>query len=200
MTETFIHPTAHIEPGASIGEGTRIWLHVQVRKDARIGRNCIIGKDVFIDTGVSIGDSVKIQNRVSVYRGVTVEDGVFIGPHVAFTNDKYPRAITPDGRLKGDDDWEVVPTLVQYGAALGAGSVILPGVTVGRWATVAAGAVVTRDVPDHGLVAGNPARLIGYVCRCGRPLRQQPDDAWRCPTCDAVYHLASITAATGGQR
>ena len=132
-----------------------------------IGQSCIISKDVYIDQGVRIGNNVKIQNGVSVYHGVTIEDGVFVGPHVCFTNDKYPRAINPDGSLKRGSDWQVSGTLVRYGAALGARSVVLPGIVIGEWAMTAAGAVVTHDVPPYGLVVGHPARLVGFVCPCG---------------------------------
>jgi acetyltransferase-like isoleucine patch superfamily enzyme len=138
----------------------------------RIGEQCILGKNVYVDLGVQIGDRVKVQNNCSVYHGVTVESGVFLGPHVVLTNDLYPRAINPDGSLKADADWEVGPILVRYGASIGARSVILPGVTIGRFAMIAAGAVVTRDVPDYGLVIGSPARLAGYVCACGQRLRE----------------------------
>ncbi len=162
-----IHPTADVSPQAKIGEGTRIWHQAQVREGARIGRDCVIGKNVYIDRDVTIGNQVKLQNNVSVYHGVQIEDGVFVGPHVCFTNDKWPRAINPDGSLKGDADWKVSETCVRYGASIGAGAVILPGVTIGRFAMVAAGAVVTRDVPDHGLAMGVPARLNGFVCTCG---------------------------------
>lgn len=166
--ETMIHPTAEVSPCAMIGDGCKIWHHVQIREGSRIGANCIIGKGVYIDCGVTIGSNVKIQNMVSVYRGTTIEDGVFIGPYVCFTNDKYPRAITPTGRLKAEDDWELGHIFVAYGASIGAASVLLPGVRVGRFAMVAAGSVVTRDVPDHALVVGNPATVRGYVCKCGR--------------------------------
>jgi len=129
---------------------------------------------------------------VFVYHGVTVEDGVFLGPGVILTNDKLPRAINPDGSLKSDDDWEVSLTLVKRGAALGAGSVILPGVTIGAFALVGAGAVVTRDVPDNGLVYGNPARLHGYVCRCGRALVLEQAGRWRCAACAEDYALPPL--------
>src|SRR5574342_315987 len=162
-----IHPTAEISPKARIGEGTRIWHQAQVREGVVIGDNCIVGKGVYIDFDVRVGNNVKIQNGAMLYHGLTVEDGVFIGPQACMTNDAYPRAITPEGRLKVNDDWEVGPSLIRYGASIGARAVILPNVTVGRWALVAAGAVVTRSVPDHGLVVGVPARLVGYVCRCG---------------------------------
>jgi len=167
-----IHPTAEVSSLARIGEGTKIWHQAQVREGAQIGRFCIIGKGVYIDFDAVIGDQVKIQNGASIYHGVTIEDGVFIGPHACLTNDKLPRAITPEGQLKRDADWEVGKILIQYGASIGAGAVILPGVTVGRFAMVGAGAVVTKDVVAHGLVVGNPARLVGFVCMCGHRLAE----------------------------
>lgn len=182
----YIHSTADVSPKATIGEGTRIWHQVQVREGVVIGCNCIVGKNVYIDFDVKVGDNVKIQNNALLYHGLTVEDGVFIGPQACMTNDVYPRAITPDGKLKGNDDWAVGPIVLRYGASIGAGAVVLPGVTVGCFAMVAAGAVVTASVPDHGLVMGVPARLAGYVCRCGRRLEQEGDD-WRCSVCDWSY-------------
>ncbi len=168
-----IHPTAEVSASATIGEGTSIWHHAQVREGARIGANCIIGKGVYIDTGVVIGDNVKIQNYVSVYHGVTIEDGVFIGPHVCFTNDLFPRAINPDGTLKRGGDWKVTKTLIRRGASIGANSTIRCGVTVGEWAMIGAGSVVIHDVPPYGLVYGNPARLHGFVCPCGAKLSEE---------------------------
>lgn len=184
-----IHPTADVSPRAIIGEGTRIWHQAQVREGARIGRNCIIGKNVYIDFDVTIGDNVKIQNNASIYHGATIEDGVFIGPHVCLTNDKFPRAINPDGTLKGGADWEVGRIVLRYGCSIGAGAVVVTGVTIGRWAVVGAGAVVTHDVPDHGLVVGNPARLVGYVCTCGRRLAPAEGGRMRCPTCGREFEL-----------
>jgi len=150
-----------------------------------------VGKGAYVDFDVSIGDNVKIQNGVYVYHGVTVEDGVFLGPGVILTNDKLPRAINPDGSLKSDADWEVSPTLIKRGASIGAGVVVLPGTTVGEFAMVGSGAVVTRDVPAHGLVYGNPARPHGYVCRCGQPLRElaisKGQRQWKCEVCDELY-------------
>jgi acetyltransferase-like isoleucine patch superfamily enzyme len=157
-----------------VGSGTSIWHNAQVREGARIGQECIIGKNAYIDSDVVIGDRVKIQNNALVYHGATIEDGVFVGPAACLTNDRLPRAVTPDGALKLNADWEVGPIRVREGAAIGARAVILPNVTIGEWAMVAAGAVVTRDVPPHGLVAGVPARLLGYVCRCGE--RLEPAD------------------------
>ena len=165
-----IHETADVSPRAQIGEGTSIWHQAQIREGVRVGKQCIIGKGAYVDHDVHIGDRVKIQNYACVYHGARIEDGVFIGPHVCITNDKYPRAITPDGSLKDADDWDVGPVWVREGAALGAMSVVLPGVTVGRFALVGSCSVVTQDVPDHGMVMGNPARLKGFVCRCGRRL------------------------------
>lgn len=159
----FIHPTALVEDGAQIGDNTKIWHLAHVRGTAQVGMNCIIGRGVYVDSHVIIGSAVKIQNYVSVYQGVTIEDGVFIGPHAVFTNDKIPRAINPDGTLKSADNWEVTKTYVGYGASIGTNAVILCGIKIGKWAMIGAGAVVTRDVEDYGLVVGNPARLIGHV-------------------------------------
>ena len=165
-----IHPTADVSERAIIGAGTSIWHQAQVREGAVLGQRCIIGKGVYIDFDVVVGNNVKIQNYVSVFHGVTLEDGVFVGPHVCFTNDLLPRAINADGTLKVGDDWELSKTLVRYGAGLGANSTIRCGVTVGKWAIVGAGSVVTRDVPDYGLVWGNPARLQGFVAPNGERL------------------------------
>ena len=184
-----IHPTAEVSPLAEIGSGTRIWHQVQIRERARIGENCIVGKGVYIDLDVQVGNNVKIQNSALLYHGLTVEDGVFIGPGAIMTNDVYPRAITPEGELKSDSDWEVGPIRLCHGDSIGAGAIILPNVTVGRFALVAAGAVVSRSVPEHGLVAGVPARLLGYACRCGR--RMQPSQAgWYCAACDWTFRPA----------
>ena len=183
-----IHPTADVSPNAQIGKGTSIWNHAQVREGARIGVDCGIGSGAYIDRDVVIGDRVKIQTNVSIFHHVTIKDGVFIGPHVTFTNDRYPRAIHPDGRRRGEDDWTVVPTLVREGASIGAGAVIVCGLTIGRWAMVGAGAVVTKDVPDQGLVIGNPAELMGWVCLCGHRLDRR-DGTWRCPECSETFEL-----------
>jgi len=190
-----IHPTAEVERGAEIGTNTHIWHFVHIRSGARIGNNCTLGYNVFVDRDVVVGNNVKLQNRVSLYRGVTLEDGVFVGPHATFTNDLYPRSITPDGRLLDHDDWPAVPTLVRYGASIGATAVIIAGVTVGKWALVGAGAVVTHDVPDHGLVVGRPARLTGYVCKCGKPLHRD-DHIWSCGDCGETYDLPALNEGT----
>ena len=157
-----IHPTADISPRAVIGDETTVWHWSQIREDARVGRRCTIGKDVYIDAKVTVGDDCKIQNFATLYRGVRVGNRVFVGPHVCFTNDLYPRAVSPD--------WQVVPTSVEDGASIGANATILCGITIGRNAMVGAGAVVTKDVPAHALVLGIPAMVKGWVCECGRPL------------------------------
>ena len=183
-----IHPTADVSPEAEIGSGTMIWHHAQIREGARLGSNCVVSKGVYIDAGVVIGNNVKVQNYVSIYHGVTIEDGVFCGPHCVFTNDKAPRAVNPDGSLKAADDWVLSKTLVRQGASIGANATIVCGVTIGRWAMIGSGSVVTRDVPDHGLVWGNPARLHGFVCPCGARQEEHRAEGTqviaRCPACD----------------
>lgn len=185
-----IHPSAEVAESAEIGEGTRVWHDAQIRDRVRIGRDCIFGKGAYVDEDVVIGNNVKVQNRASIYKHCLIEDGVFIGPHVCFTNDVLPRAINPDGSLKSADDWTPGRTVVRYGASIGAGAIILPSRTIGRFALVGAGAVVTRDVPDFGLVVGNPARLLGYVCVCGE--RVEGDiPGQRCMTCREMENGAS---------
>jgi UDP-2-acetamido-3-amino-2,3-dideoxy-glucuronate N-acetyltransferase len=184
----FIHPTAEVSPEAVIGAGCRIWNQAQIRERARLGKQCIIGKDVYIDRDVIIGDNVKIQNQAQLFRGVVVESGVFIGPCVCFTNDHYPRAINLNGKLKTDDDWSMEVTFVSYGASIGAGALILPGVKIGAFAMIGAGAIVTKDVAEHQLVIGQPAQLQGYVCRCGNRLRlNQHSVSWQCTSCRENY-------------
>lgn len=162
-----IHPTAEISNGVTIGDGTLIWHQAQVREGAVIGSECTLSKGVYIDIGVKIGNRVKIQNHVSVYRGVTLEDGVFVGPNATFTNDFAPRSITVDGRMRTDDDWTLVPTLIRTGAAICANATVICGIEIGRWAMIGAGAVITRSVPDHALMVGVPARLMGFVSYSG---------------------------------
>lgn len=170
-TNFFIHPSSRaLVETEDIGAGTKIWSNVRILKGARIGRDCGIGTNVFIDADVVVGDRVKIQNGVSLYKGVVAEDGVFFGPHCVTTNDVDPASITPDGRLKGPDDWTLGRTLFRAGCRIGAHATVVcgdPVRTVGRWALVAAGAVVTEDVPDFALVAGVPARFVRFVCPRG---------------------------------
>lgn len=156
------HPTAIVETD-KIGEGTKIWHFVHIRENAKIGKNCNIGKCVYIDKDVEIGNNVKIQNFATIYKGVKIEDDVFIGPSVTFTNDLYPRAF-----IWSED--KIIPTLVKRGASIGANATIVCGVTIGEYAMIGAGSVVTRDVPPFGLVYGNPAKLKGFVCYCGKKL------------------------------
>jgi UDP-2-acetamido-3-amino-2,3-dideoxy-glucuronate N-acetyltransferase len=187
MSMITVHPLADVSPLAEIGLGTRIWHQAQVRERARIGAGCVIAKGVYVDADVVIGNNVKIQNNASIYHPAVLEDGVFVGPHVVLTNDRAPRAINPDGSLKAEADWQAEGVQVRYGASLGAGTIVLPGVTVGRFALVAAGAVVTRDVPDYGLVVGVPGRVIGFVCACG--LRLTVDDGEGvCDGCGRRYY------------
>jgi len=159
----FVHQSADVSSKAKIGANTRIWHFVHIREGAVIGDNCSVSKDVYIDVDVSVGNNVKIQNGVSVYKGVTVEDDVFLGPNVTFSNDLYPRVFPAD--------WKILPTLIKKGASLGANATIVCGVSIGEYAMVGAGSVVTKDVPAFGLVLGNPARLKGFVCKCGRKAR-----------------------------
>jgi acetyltransferase-like isoleucine patch superfamily enzyme len=198
-----VHPSADLEPDVSIGPGSSVWHRAQLRVGATIGADCVIGRDAFIDEGVSLGDRVKVQNGALVYHGVTVESGVFIGPGAILTNDRYPRAITATGQLARGDDWTISPIRLREGCSIGAGAIVVAGTEVGCFATVGAGAVVTRDVADHALVAGNPARRIGWVCACGKRLRDaggRPAPASRavgdsagvisCPGCGRIYAFA----------
>jgi UDP-2-acetamido-3-amino-2,3-dideoxy-glucuronate N-acetyltransferase len=180
-----VHGTADVSPQATIGAGTKVWHEAQVREGAVVGRGCIIGKGVYVDTNVRIGDYCKLQNGVYVFHGFDLEDGVFLGPGVMLLNDKHPRAINPDGSPKSDADWEVSKGIVEYGAAVGGGAVVLPGVRIGRMALVGAGSVVTKDVPERGIVVGNPARLRGYACDCGHGLEGR-----RCPSCGREYDVS----------
>ena len=181
-----IAPGADVSTDAVIGEGTRIWHLAQVREGARLGPGCVVGRGAYIGAGVEIGANCKIQNHALVYEPARLADGVFIGPAVVLTNDTFPRAVTPDGELKSADDWEPVGVTVEEGASIGARAVCVAPVTIGRWALVAAGAVVTRDVPDFALVAGVPARRVGWVGRAGRPL-VQAGPHWECPVTGQLF-------------
>jgi acetyltransferase-like isoleucine patch superfamily enzyme len=180
-------PSADVDERAELGAGTTVWHLAQVREGARLGTGCIVGRGAYVGPGVRIGDNVKLQNYALVYEPARLEDGVFVGPAAVLTNDVYPRSVDPDGRLKRGDDWEAAGVTVREGAAVGARAVVVAGVTIGRWALVAAGAVVTRDVPDHALVAGVPARRIKWVGKAGVPLEAGGDGTWKCPETGQLY-------------
>ncbi|SFR95673.1 Hexapeptide repeat of succinyl-transferase [Microbacterium sp. cf046] len=178
--------SADVSADATIGDGSSVWHLAQVREGAVLGRNCVIGRGAYIGTGVVMGDNCKVQNYALVYEPARLGDGVFIGPAVVLTNDTYPRAINPDGSLKSAHDWEPVGVTIETGASIGARATCVAPVTIGAWATVAAGAVVVKDVPRFALVAGVPARRIGWVGRSGHPLVER-DGRWHCPATSDVY-------------
>jgi acetyltransferase-like isoleucine patch superfamily enzyme len=177
---------ADVSAEAVIGDGSRIWHLAQIREEARLGLNCIIGRGAYIGTGVTMGDNCKVQNYALVYEPAQLEDGVFIGPAVVLTNDTYPRAITPEGGLKSAHDWVPVGVNIKQGASVGARAVCVAPLTIGRWATIAAGAVVTKDVPDFALMAGVPAKRRGWVGKAGFPLTRSGEH-WVCPETGAKY-------------
>lgn len=180
------HPTAIVEDGADVGAGTQVWHHSHVRAGSTIGAGCVLGKNVYVDVAVVIGDRCKLQNNVSVYHGVTIGDDVFVGPSATFTNDLVPRAFNAD--------WRVTETEVCDGASVGANATIVCGNRLGEYSMVAAGATVTRDVGDHELVAGTPARRLGWVCRCGRVVSRAETrpDSLVCVECAATEHHGDV--------
>jgi len=179
--------SADVADDAVIGDGSSIWHLAQIREGAVLGTNCVIGRGAYIGTGVRLGNSCKVQNYALVYEPAELEDGVFIGPAVVLTNDHFPRAINADGSPKSAADWHAVGVTIRHGASMGARAVCVAPVTIGCWATVAAGAVVTKDVPDYGLVVGVPARRIGWVGESGEPLVADTDSVWRCPQTGNLY-------------
>lgn len=187
--------SADVSPAAKVGEGSSIWHLAQVREDAVLGENCIVGRGAYIGTGVKMGDNCKVQNYALVYEPAVLEDGVFIGPAVVLTNDHYPRAINADGTLKSAHDWQPVGVTIRKGAAIGARATCVAPVTIGAWATVAAGAVVVKDVPDFALVAGVPARRIGWVGHSGVKLEKVSDteNRYACPASGRIYEEISET-------
>ena len=185
MSSYFAHPSAVVDDGAHIGSGTKVWHFSHVMGGAQIGESCSLGQNVFVAAGVTIGDHVKIQNNVSVYEGVVLEDYTFCGPSAVFTNVKTPRSAFPRNT---SEDYQT--TVIQRGASIGANATIVCGVTVGRWALVAAGSVVTKDVPPYALVVGVPGRLSGWVCQCGAGL-QFSDERAVCNECGRSYRRTS---------
>lgn len=181
-----IAPSADVSEQAHLGEGTKIWHLAQVREEARLGANCIVGRGAYVGTGVQIGDNTKIQNYALVYEPAKLGKGVFIGPAVVLTNDTYPRSVSPDGSLKSAHDWTPVGVTIEDGASIGARAVCVAPLTIGRWATIAAGAVVTKDVPAFALMAGVPARRLGWVGKAGVPLTFE-GGFWVCPETGAKY-------------
>ena len=191
MAETFIHESSYVDDGCTIGEGTKIWHFCHVMKDATIGRGCNIGQNVVVSPKVTIGNNVKIQNNVSLYTGVILEDDVFCGPSMVFTN-----VVNPRSHVSRKDEYR--ETLVKQGASLGANSTVVCGHTIGRYAFIGAGAVVTKDVPDYALVVGNPGRISGWMCQCGVKLAAgaQPPADETCTSCNSRYQ----SDAAGGLR
>ncbi len=186
-----ISDTADVATTATVGEGSAVWHLAQIREGASIGSHCIIGRGAYIGSGVRLGDNCKVQNFALVYEPAAIADGVFIGPGVILTNDRFPRAVTPDSTLKSAEDWKPVGVTIHEGASIGARAVCVAPVSIGHWAMVAAGAVVTRDVPDFALVAGNPARRVGWVGRTGVRLVEDDDrsEFLRCPVTGALYRV-----------
>ncbi|MDP3968760.1 MAG: DapH/DapD/GlmU-related protein [Nocardioides sp.] len=182
-----IQDTAQVDPSAVVGDGSSVWELAQVREGAVLGEQCVIGRGAYVGSGVRIGDRCKLQNHALVYEPATLADGVFIGPAAVLTNDQYPRAIAPDGSLKSASDWQAVGVDIAEGASIGARAVCVAPVRIGAWAMIAAGAVVTTDVPDHGLVVGVPARRIGWVGRAGVRLEDAGEGVWTCPATGEEY-------------
>jgi UDP-2-acetamido-3-amino-2,3-dideoxy-glucuronate N-acetyltransferase len=184
---SFVASDVDLASSASVGHDTQVWSLTQIREDASVGSGCVIGRGVYIGAGVRVGGRCKIQNAALLYEPAVLGDGVFVGPAAVLTNDSHPRAVTPDGRLKGSSDWQPVGVRIATGASIGARAVCVAPVTIGAWAMVGAGAVVIDDVGDHALVVGVPARRVGWVGRAGRRLEERTPQHWRCPLTGEIY-------------
>lgn len=185
MNKVYVHPTAVVDKTVTIGDGTKVWHFVHVRENAEIGRNCVLGDFVYVGKGVKIGNGVKLENKATVYEGVRIEDKVFVGPHVSFTNDLYPRSFSTN--------WKIVETLVKEGASIGAGAIVRCGITVGEYALIGAGSAVTKEVPSYAIAYGNPAEVRGFACKCGRKLREEEKKQkfvlMKCSICGEKYKI-----------
>jgi acetyltransferase-like isoleucine patch superfamily enzyme len=190
-----VRSTADVDERAVLGPGTTVWQLAQIRENARLGSGCIVGRGAYVGPGVLIGDNVKLQNYALVYEPARIEDDVFIGPGAILTNDMYPRSVDVKGKLKRPGDWDADGVIVRQGASLGARVVVIAGCVIGRWSLVAAGAVVTRDVPDFALVAGVPARRVGWVGRAGQRLSEAGPGRWICPHTGEFYSETGSTLA-----
>jgi len=186
-----IAPNAEVDPRASIGAGTAIWGLSAIREGAVLGADCIVGRGAYIEDGVVLGDRVKVQTNALLFKPAQIGNDVFIGPAVVLTNDRYPRASTPDGRQKRDADWTAEGVIIEDGASIGARAVILPGVHIGRFAMIAAGSVVTRDVRDYAIHVGSPAAFAGWAGPAGRPLEARGQDVWACPVTGQLFDEVS---------
>jgi UDP-2-acetamido-3-amino-2,3-dideoxy-glucuronate N-acetyltransferase len=185
MNKAEVESTSVVDENAVVCDGTRVWNFVHVRENAEIGRNCVLGDYVYVGRGVKVGNGVKLENRATLYEGVTIEDSVFVGPHVTFTNDLIPRSFSTD--------WKILQTRVKKGASIGAETVIICGVTIGEYALIGAGSVITEDMPSHVLAYGNPARIRGFVCRNGKKLEMEEKRkdyiVMKCPVCKEKYRI-----------
>ncbi|MFS3127232.1 acyltransferase [Nocardioides sp. Bht2] len=182
-----VKDSAQVAPSATLGDGTTVWELAQIRENAALGTGCIVGRGAYVGTGCRLGNNVKLQNHALVYEPATLGNGVFIGPAAVLTNDQYPRSVDPDGNLKRASDWVAVGVEIADGASIGARAVCVAPLKIGRWAMIAAGAVVAKDVPDFALVVGVPARRIGWVGKAGQRLTDEGDGRWSCPATGAVY-------------